>query len=170
MIDQTPASPELSNDPIPRRDFLKLGWTALVGVAAVEAGIVGAGFFMPRLSEGEFGSVFKCGAVNKFPNNSVTPFNEGRFYLVRMQDGGFLALYRKCTHLGCAVPWDQTKKQFICPCHASVFAQNGDVLNAPAPRPLDRFQVAIVNGEVQVDTGKPISRDRFDPSQVVYPG
>ncbi|MBM3127349.1 MAG: Rieske 2Fe-2S domain-containing protein [Chloroflexi bacterium] len=154
---------------MPRRDFLRLAWIALIGVATVEAGVVGTGFFLPRLAAGEFGSIFKCGSVDKFPNGSVTPFNEGRFYLVRIQDGGFLALYRKCTHLGCAVPWDQTKKQFICPCHASVFDQNGAVLNAPAPRPLDLFQVNIVNGEVQVDTGKPISRDRFDPAQVVYP-
>ncbi|MBI5302517.1 MAG: Rieske 2Fe-2S domain-containing protein [Chloroflexi bacterium] len=154
---------------IPRRDFLRLGWTALAGVAVVEAGVVSVGFFLPRLSEGEFGGVFKCGAVDKFPNGSVTPFNEGRFYLVRTQDGGFLALYRKCTHLGCAVPWDQTKQQFICPCHASVFDQNGDVLNAPAPRPLDLFQVNLVGDQVQVDTSKQTRRDRFDPTQIVYP-
>jgi cytochrome b6-f complex iron-sulfur subunit len=101
-------------------------------------------------------------------NSSVTPFNEGRFYLVRLDDGGLLALYRKCTHLGCAVPWDQAQKQFICPCHASAFDGTGAVLNPPAPRPLDLFPVSIVNGEVQVDTGKPMQRDRFDKSQVVY--
>ena len=166
---QPQAAPEYLQSNMPRRDFLRLAWTALLGVAAVEAGVVSTGFFLPRLAEGEFGSIFKCGSVDKFPKGSVTPFNEGRFYLVRTQESGFLALYRKCTHLGCAVPWDQTKKQFICPCHASVFDQNGAVLNAPAPRPLDLFQVNIVNGEVQVDTGKPISRDRFDPAQVVYP-
>lgn len=154
---------------MPRRDFLRLGWAVLAGIAAIEAGMVGVGFFLPRLAEGEFGGVFKCGTVDKFPNGSVTSFNEGRFYLARTQDGGFLALYRKCTHLGCAVPWDQAKKQFICPCHASVFDQHGDVLNSPAPRPLDLFSLSVVNGEVQVDTGKPISRDRFDPAQVVYP-
>ncbi len=166
---QTPAAPEHLPDPTPRRDFLRLGLTALAGVAAVEAGAISIGFFLPRLNEGEFGSVFKCGAVDKFPNGSVTPFNEGRFYLVRTQEGGFLALYRKCTHLGCAVPWDQAKKQFICPCHASVFDQTGAVLNAPAPRPLDLFAVTIANNQVQVDTSRAISRDRFDQTQVVYP-
>jgi len=171
MTNQPSSSPEhLPAAPVPRRDFLRIGWGVLASVAAIQAGIVSVGFFLPRLKEGEFGGVFKCGEVSKFPNGSVTPFNEGRFYLVRTQDGGFMAMYRKCTHLGCAVPWDQTKKQFICPCHASVFDQNGAVLNAPAPRPLDLFQVAIVNGQVQVDTGKQISRDRFDSSQVVYPG
>lgn len=152
-----------------RRDLIKLGWGALIGVAALEAGAMAVGFYLPRRSEGEFGSVFKCGTVDKFPNGSVTPFNEGRFYLVRTADGGFLALYRKCTHLGCAVPWDQTKKQFICPCHASVFDETGAVLNAPAPRPLDLFAVKIVDSQVQVDTSKAMARDRFDRSQVVYP-
>lgn len=168
-IQQPSQSQSENNNELPRRDFLRLGWIALAGVAAAEIGLVSAGFFLPRLQEGEFGSVFKCGPVTDFPNDSVTAFNEGRFYLARTQDGGFLALYRKCTHLGCAVPWDQTKKEFICPCHASVFDQNGEVLNAPAPRPLDLFQVNIVNGQVEVDTGKQITRDHFDPAQVIYP-
>ncbi|MCI0478716.1 MAG: Rieske 2Fe-2S domain-containing protein [Anaerolineales bacterium] len=173
MSDQKPStttSSPVQSEPAPsRRDFLRLGWTLLAGIAAVEAGVIGAGFFLPRLAEGEFGSVFKCGPVDKFPPGSVTPFNEGRFYLVRTNDNGFLALYRKCTHLGCAVPWDQTKKQFICPCHASVFDENGVVLNPPAPRPLDLFRVSIVSGQVQVDTSQTIARDKFEKSQVVYP-
>ena len=70
---------------------------------------------------------------------------------------------------GKLVPWDQAKKQFICPCHASVFDQTGAVLNAPAPRPLDLFAVTIANNQVQVDTSRAISRDRFDQTQVVYP-
>jgi cytochrome b6-f complex iron-sulfur subunit len=151
-----------------RRDFLKTAWGVLFGAFAAEAGLVSIIYSQPRLAAGEFGSVFNCGALDKFPNGSVTPFNEGRFYLVRLDDGGLLALYRKCTHLGCAVPWDQAQKQFICPCHASAFDSTGAVLNPPAPRPLDLFPVSIVNGEVQVDTGKPMQRDRFDKSQVVY--
>ncbi len=172
MNDRVPAFAPENLEPrpgMPRRDFLQLGVAVLAGAALLETGIIGAGFFLPRLAQGEFGSVFNCGAISQFPNNSVTPFNEGRFYLVRTQDGGFLALYRKCTHLGCAVPWDQTKKQFICPCHASVFDPNGAVLNAPAPRPLDLFQVSLVNGEVHVDTSQPLNRDHFEPAQVVYP-
>jgi cytochrome b6-f complex iron-sulfur subunit len=99
----------------------------------------------------------------------VTPFNQGRFYLSRLADGGFLALYRKCTHLGCSVPWDAAQKMFVCPCHASAFDAQGNVLNPPAPRALDLFAVIIENGLVKVDSGTVISRDTFDPGQVVYP-
>jgi cytochrome b6-f complex iron-sulfur subunit len=125
-------------------------------------------FLAPRAAEGQFGGVFTVGAVEEFPPNSVTPFNEGRFYLVRLADGGFLALYRKCTHLGCAVPWDQAAGRFVCPCHGSEFEPDGEVLNAPAPRPLDRFAITIETGQIRVDTSTPIERDHPGPDDVVY--
>ena len=88
---------------------------------------------------------------------------------MRLEDGGFLALYRKCTHLGCTVPWVADRERFACPCHASVFDVRGDVLSPPAPRPLDLFPVRIENGIVKVDTRTPQRREAFDPSQVVRP-
>jgi cytochrome b6-f complex iron-sulfur subunit len=153
---------------VSRRDFLKAGWGLLAGAAALEAGLAAVQFSLPRVAAGEFGGTFTCGPAADFPPNSVTPFNEGRFYLVRLADGGFLALYRRCTHLGCAVPWDPTTNQFVCPCHASAFDDTGQVLNPPAPRPLDRFAISLQDGQVRVDTGRPLERERFDPSQLVY--
>jgi cytochrome b6-f complex iron-sulfur subunit len=160
--------PSVMDETVSRRDFLKLAWGAAGLLALVEAGGVALSFFSPRTAEGRFGGVFEVGAVDDFPPGSVTPFNAGRFYLVRMEDGGFLALYRKCTHLGCAVPWNQAEQKFICPCHASAFERDGQVLNPPAPRPLDRFLVTIVDGMVRVDTGAPIQRDRPGPADLVY--
>ncbi len=152
-----------------RRDFLKWAWTGLGVIALAEAGGMAFAFSLPRLAEGEFGSLVTAGPVDEFPPNSVTPFNQARFYLSRLADGGFLALYRKCTHLGCSVPWEQPANQFLCPCHASAFDARGDVLNPPAPRALDLFLVIIEEGLVKVDTGTIIRRDKFDPSQLVYP-
>ncbi|MDM8526722.1 Rieske 2Fe-2S domain-containing protein [Anaerolineales bacterium HSG24] len=151
-----------------RRDFLKMAWAGLGTLAIAEAGLMSAMFMLPRVGEGEFGGLITAGEVESFPPNSVTPFTQGRFYISRLEDGGFLALYRKCTHLGCTVPWEQTDNQFFCPCHASAFDERGDVLNPPAPRALDLFTVIIEDGIVMVDTGSLTERDRFDPSQVVY--
>ena len=94
---------------------------------------------------------------------------KGRFYVVRLQDGGFLAVYRRCTHLGCAVPYDQAAQQFACPCHGSGFTMEGGVKNPPAVRPLDLFPLSVTDeGELLVDTNSPIERDQTSPAQAVY--
>jgi cytochrome b6-f complex iron-sulfur subunit len=154
---------------VSRRDFLKVAWGFFGGLALLETGGMVLAYLQPRLAEGEFGSLITIGLVDDFPPNSVTHLTNGRFYLVRLADGGFLALYHRCTHLGCTVPYDQTQGKFICPCHSSEFDQQGAVQNPPAPRPLDLFPITIENGEIKVDTGSPIQRAAFDPSQVVYP-
>jgi len=107
-----------------------------------------------------------AGPVERFEPGSVTAFREGHFYLARLEDGGFLALHRKCTHLGCTVPWNADEQKFVCPCHSSAFDIRGDVLRLPAVRALELFAVRIDNGIVTVDTGKPIRRASFDSRQV----
>lgn len=159
----------MAGEGISRRRFLNIVWGAAGALAVVEAGAVALTFFSPRVVEGEFGGVIEAGVVDSFPLGSVTPFTQGRFYLVRMPDGGFVALYRKCTHLGCAVPWEPSVGKFVCPCHASSFEMDGQVINPPAPRPLDRFAVSIADGVVKVDTGTPIQRDHTNPAvDLVY--
>lgn len=158
-----------SSQPVSRRDFLKLAWTFFGGLAALETTGVFMMYLQPRLAEGEFGSVISVGLVDDFPPNSVTHISNGRFYIVRLGDGGFMAVYHRCTHLGCTVPWDSSAQKFICPCHNSQFGQEGVVENPPAPRPLDLFAIAIEDGEVKVDTGDLRQRQSFESAQVVYP-
>lgn len=155
-------------DKIQRRDFLKITWAALGGLAALEIGGLVLAYMQPRLAEGEFGAQIAVGNVDDFPPGSVSHIPNGRFYLARLADGGFLALYQRCTHLGCNVPWDQAQSTFVCPCHNSQFTLEGEVVNPPAPRPLDLFPVLIQEGQVMVDTGQPIQRQHFEASQVVY--
>ena len=163
MTDTT-LSPNLS-----RRDFLKIAWAFLGGVTVLETAGVFLAYLQPRLVEGEFGSIITAGLVDDFPPNSVTHIPNGRFYVVRIGDGGFLAVYHRCTHLGCTVPWDSTAQKFIFPCHNSQFDQQGTVENPPAPRPLDLFALTIEDGEVKVDTGNLIQRQSYEMAQVVYP-
>ena len=117
----------LPSKPVSRRDFMKLAWAFFGGVAALETAGVFIAYLQPRLTEGDFGSVITAGLVDDFPPNSVTHISNGRFYLVRLGDGGFLAVYHRCTHLGCTVPWDPAAQKFICPCHNSQFDQQGVV-------------------------------------------
>jgi cytochrome b6-f complex iron-sulfur subunit len=141
----------------------------LGGIALLQAGWVAVSALAPRRSapQPDGPDVVIAGPVGRFEPGSVTPFVEGRFYLARLADGGFLALHRKCTHLGCSVPWKADEQRFACPCHASAFDIRGDVVNAPAPRALDLFPVAIHDGVVRVDTGRVIRRQAFEPNQAV---
>jgi len=144
-------------------------WLLLGGVALAEAVWVVSDFFKPRrrrAADDDSGSVIVAGPVDRFEPGSVTAFQQGRFYLARLEDGGFLALSRECTHLGCTVPWVADEDRFVCPCHASSFDIRGDVLSPPAPRPLDIFPVRIENDIVKVDTSEPVRRPSFSPSQV----
>jgi cytochrome b6-f complex iron-sulfur subunit len=153
----------------PRRSFLSRIAALLGGLAVFEAGWIAASFLRPRrrlASLGEGTGFQVAGPVERFEPGSVTAFREGHFYLARLQDGGFLALHRKCTHLGCTVPWVADEQRFTCPCHASAFDIRGDVLSAPATRALELFPVRIENGVVKVDTSKPIRRASFESHQV----
>jgi cytochrome b6-f complex iron-sulfur subunit len=66
---------------------------------------------------------------------------------------GFVALYQKCPHLGCRVPWCQTSQWFECPCHGSKYNRVGEKRGGPAPRGMDRFVLAVTGGSIIVDTG-----------------
>ena len=153
----------------PRRGFLRKIWWALGGVILAEAGLVASDFFGPRRRDKrptEDPTLVVAGPVDRFSPGSVTPFPQGKFYLARLEDGGFLALSRKCTHLGCTVPWIQSEGRFLCPCHASAFNIQGKVLSPPAPRPLDLFSVRIENSIVKVDIREPVERTTFSRDQV----
>ena len=153
-----------------RRGFLGKLWLLLGGVALAEGVWIIAGFLSPRKRRREGAgeaAVIIAGPVDRFEPGTVTAFPEGRFYLARLAGGGFLALNRECTHLGCTVPWVASEGRFICPCHASAFDITGAVLSPPAPRPLDLFAVRIENAIVKVDVSRPIKRSSFAESQVV---
>ena len=109
-----------------------------------------------------------AGNVNDFALASVTPFRNGFFYLSRLQDGGFLAMSLKCTHLGCSITWNSEKNIFLCPCHHSRFDINGSVITPPATRALDLYQVVIENDIVKIDVNKKLKRKKFLKNQAVY--
>ncbi|MBN2059562.1 MAG: ubiquinol-cytochrome c reductase iron-sulfur subunit [Deltaproteobacteria bacterium] len=154
-----------------RRSFLTVLWTGL-GIAAIAEFIaVIISFLSPgktREKSSESGAIIEAGHADKFPLNSVTANIQGRFYLCRMEDGGFLAVSSKCTHLGCTVPWMDKEKRFACPCHGSSFDITGNVMSPPASRPLDTYLVYIENNIVKVDISKTIEREKFLEEQAAY--
>ena len=70
-------------------------------------------------------------------------------------DGSYwIALYQRCVHLGCTVPYRNDCDSFKCPCHGSHYNVDGEYLDGPAPRSLDRFRISISGNTVSVDTGQ----------------
>ena len=154
----TPGTKKLS-----RRSFLGLAFASGLGLMVAEWLVAVLNFLRP-LNTGGFGGTIFAGRVKEFAIDSVIRIVSGRFYISHSGDG-LLAIYQKCTHLGCAVPWVEAEGRFHCPCHGSLYNKVGEVIGGPAPRPLDIFPITIKNGDVYVDTGKPIERNKYDPSQ-----
>lgn len=75
---------------------------------------------------------------------------------VKDSDGTYwVALYQVCVHLGCKVPFRNDCVSFKCPCHGSHYNVDGEYLDGPAPRSLDRFDMSFdSSGNVNVNTGK----------------
>ena len=157
---------------VSRRQFLNRAWgLSFVGFL----GFFGMGtlsFLWPKLTGG-FGTKIDAGNADDIlkkigPEGGFQPlFNsEGRFWLTYYDGDGdapvyavtgatetkIQALYRKCVHLGCSVPFCTTSSLFECPCHGSKYRMTGEHFEGPAPRGLDRFPVAIEGGNLIVDT------------------
>ena len=56
----------------------------------------------------------------------------------RDEDGTLHAVSPVCTHLGCQVNWNSGDRSWDCPCHGSRFSPDGEILQGPAVRPLER--------------------------------
>lgn len=151
-----------------RRDFLKTAWKGLGVVAGLEITGLTLHFLADRHDSTNVEIMFEVGFPDEFPLGTVTPFRKGHFYLVRMNDGGFIAITIKCSHLGCSVLWDEKNNEFICPCHSSKFSIDGNVINPPAPRALDIYEIKFEKGKIFVDLSKKIKRAEFEKAQLTY--
>jgi cytochrome b6-f complex iron-sulfur subunit len=73
--------------------------------------------------------------------------------IAKDSDGSYwVALYQRCVHLGCTVPFRNDCVSFKCPCHGSHYNVSGEYLDGPAPRSLDRFPISFQGNAVIVST------------------
>lgn len=142
-----PAAEEVGQSGMNRREFITYAWAAALGLLTVEGGLATYRFMYPRFKAGEFGGKFDLGAASGLPAVDAAPTGEptGKYWLVNT-DGGPLAIYMVCTHLGCLYKWEPSNYRFECPCHGSKFTREGHYIEGPAPRSLDNFVVELVEG------------------------
>ncbi|HYV58837.1 MAG TPA: Rieske 2Fe-2S domain-containing protein [Acidimicrobiia bacterium] len=171
-----------------RRQFFNRGILAGLGIFAAGMGAAMLGFLWPS-STGGFGSKIVVGTeddvkqsidkkqpfYNAAARTYIQPYPKEdipkakKVYDPRIIAGmqqGYVALYQKCVHLGCRVPWCESSQWFECPCHGSKYNRVGEKKGGPAPRGLDRFVLQVSGGQISVDTspsslvqGPPIGTD-----------
>jgi cytochrome b6-f complex iron-sulfur subunit len=144
---------------VSRRGFfqLTLGW--LAAAFAVSASMVGAVRFLVPNVLFEPSLLFKAGKPEDYPDGSVTFLEDERVFLVR-QGNTFRCLSAICTHLGCTV--NRTGQGYDCPCHGSIFDDQGTVKSGPAPRSLIWFSVALSKDHrLLVDKSKQVNPDKY---------
>lgn len=155
---------------VQRRTFVRNAALGATGSVLALAGAAFGALLWPNKT-GAFGSELTV-PRDLVPGVLGEPFRNvaGKFYLMHTEDG-LLALYTKCPHLGCTVPWvgpPESERAFQCPCHGSMYDYPGNVTGGPAPRPMDYMAVRIdESGNVIVDTGDISTRAAYDPSQAV---
>jgi len=113
----------------------------------------GAAMFWPIKLTGFGGMVAVPKKLSEIKVGDVVTVREGKFYLTRTEEG-LMALYWKCVHLGCTVPWNASAGKFMCPCHGSVYTLDGQNVAGPAPRPLDYMEITVSGEDITVNTGK----------------
>ncbi len=86
-----------------------------------------------------------------------TPVPDADYAALGATTDGLMALYQRCVHLGCRVPFCLTSKWFECPCHGSKYNEAGEYQLGPAPTGMDRFPISVDgSGNVTVDTAERI--------------
>jgi cytochrome b6-f complex iron-sulfur subunit len=63
--------------------------------------------------------------------------------LIRMSQVDIVALSAICTHAGCSMNFDASSQEIVCPCHGSVFGEDGSVVHGPANRPLASYTASL---------------------------
>lgn len=139
-----------------RREFFSWLSVAWVAFTAATAGMLSLAFrftypnvnFEPEME-------FNAGRPEDYETGVDERWKNGFGVWMVKQEGKFVALSNICTHLGCVPTWMPADLKFKCPCHGSGYYMNGINFEGPAPRPLERYRVAMqADGTVLVDKTK----------------
>ncbi len=133
-----------------RRDFLRNAWRVGMGLLGAAATWTTWEALRPLASRAG-GAKINMGDARNFAKGSATYNPTGRMYVVNANDQYF-ALSQKCPHLGCRVPFCESSGRFECACHGSIFNLAGEYQAGPAPRGMDRYEVAAENTSLVVNT------------------
>ena len=147
-----------------RRKFCKVGLAGIgtvFGAAAIGGGTVFLG--SPALTNLIEGQWIEVGSVDDFDgevySQVILEFEiqdgwayvaERRLAYVRKNGEEFVAISAVCTHLGCNVRFEEERNEFVCPCHAGIYDENGINIAGPPPAPLTKLPIKVEEGMVYI--------------------
>jgi menaquinol-cytochrome c reductase iron-sulfur subunit len=76
--------------------------------------------------------------------------SEKAVYVTKDQQSQLRVLSAICPHLGCTVPWNKDRKEFVCPCHGGTFAPDGNRVSGPSLRGMDALGTSVEGGQLTV--------------------
>lgn len=171
---------------VSRRNFIRASFWGGLGLTLLGSVGLLLDFLYPRNVRG-FGGPVPAGNVTDYEKGRPPVANqEGQFYLANLDPAetrpggsgggdGLLALWRKCPHLGCTVPWRGTFSYegdaggwYRCPCHASTYTKTGVRVFGPAARSMDTMAIEIDDaGNITVQTGQITNGGPDNPQRAV---
>ena len=149
-----PLKPSPLRGDVSRRGLLSslgMGWALFAAASAAGLGAM-TRFMMPTVLY-EPPQEFKAGFPSEYAVNAVDERFKAAYgvWIVR-EAAGFYVLSTVCTHLGCTPNWLSAEEKFKCPCHGSGFVITGINVEGPAPRPLERYRIALAeDGQLLID-------------------
>ena len=147
-----------------RRGFFKKTLAAVISVVlgAIPFGAGVAVLLDPLRKKSNLKGAIKVASLDALPDDGVprkfpvvasrvdawNKFSEvpiGAVYLRRTTEGKIQAFNVVCPHAGCFVDFLPAKGMYLCPCHNSTFAINGEIgdRSSPAARGLDSLDVEV---------------------------
>ena len=170
---------------VSRRTFIRGSFLGGLGLALLGSVAFLLDFLYPRNVRG-FGGPVPAGKVTEYPKGGEPKhFLDGQFWIVNLDPAesrpggagggsGLIALWHKCPHLGCTVPWrpefayQGDKGWFRCPCHGSTYTKAGVRVFGPAPRSMDTMAISIDgSGNITVNTGDRITGGTDNPQRAI---
>ena len=146
----------MSDHELSRRDFIKVTTYIVGGIIGAAIGLPAISYLIdPALREGGKDAWIPIGKLENMEIGKPYPFSFtrvqvngwertassfGGYALRKSEDpNDILILSSRCTHLACTVNWHAEANAYLCPCHDAKFSKEGEVLDGPPPRPLDRY-------------------------------
>ncbi len=149
-----------------RRDFVKIVTTFLGSIMAIIIGVPGIIYLIsPALKENKLEDVVLLGPLENYPIGIPTKFSFTRkringwektvksygVYVYRRNETQLIVFSDICTHLACIVKWQADIQEYVSPCHDGHFSIEGNVTKGPPPRPLDRYEHEIKDGNLVIN-------------------